>query len=308
MVLNLNRIFNRIQNINLFIISKLIIGRLLKLADLKIKNPLMNASGICSFPPLLKRWEKAGVGAVVTKSIGMEPNPGYQNPVVIEPYPGAILNCMGFPNPGCEYFLEEMKEYEFDVPVIVSLYGRDEYEFAFLAKKLEPVADAFELNVSCPHAKRGGYQIGFEPRLLRKSLKNARKSTEKPISVKLPYYSADDRKLKEVIGIVEETEMDWITEINTLRAMDYSVEIGRPVLSNKIGGQSGPTIHYCALAQVYKTRELTDLPIVASGGIVTAYDVKRFFGVGANAAQLGSGLVYYESIEDFVETVSSGLL
>ena len=287
----------------------------MKLANLELKNPLMNASGVCSFPPLLKRWEEAGVGAVVTKSIGIEPSPGNRGPVLIEPYPGAVLNSMGFPNPGYEYFLEEMKEYSFDVPVITSIYGRDEYEFGFLVKKLEPVSDAFELNVSCPHAKKGGYQIGFEPKILRKSLKNARESTENPVSVKLPYYSADERKLKEVIEIVEETEMDWITEINTLRAMDYSVEIERPIFSNKFGGQSGPTIHFCALAQVYKTRELTDLPIVASGGIVSAYNVKRFFGVGANVAQLGSGLLYYgeyrdnkhTGIEDFVKAILEGL-
>ncbi len=275
----------------------------MKLANLELKNPLMNASGICSFPPLLKRWEKAGLGALVTKSIGMESNPGNQGPVLIEPYPGAVLNSMGFPNPGYEYFLEEMKEYSFSVPVITSIYGRDDHEFGFLVKKLEPISDAFELNVSCPHAKKGGYQIGFEPEILRKSLKNARTSTEKPISVKLPYYSADERKLKEVIKIIEETEMDWITEINTLRAMDYSVEIGKPIFSNKFGGQSGPTVHFCALAQVYKTRELTDLPIVASGGIASSYDVKRFFGVGADAVQLGSGLLYYKSIKDFVKKI-----
>lgn len=278
----------------------------MKLADLELRNPLMNASGICSsYPALLKRWERAGVGAVVTKPIRMEENPGYRNPVVIEPYPGAILNCMGFPGPDYKHSLDELREYEFEVPVIIQIYGKDEDEFGFLIKQSEPLADAFELNVSCPHAKEGGYQIGFEPKILKKVLKSARRSTSKPISVKLPYYSADERKLKEVIEIVEETEMDWITEINTVRAMDYSVEMGRPILSNKIGGQSGPSVHYLALAQVYKTREITDLPIVASGGVVNAYDVKRFFGVGANAAQLGSGLIYYKSIEDFVKAVLS---
>jgi dihydroorotate dehydrogenase (NAD+) catalytic subunit len=233
----------------------------------------------------------------------MKENPGYKNPVLIEPYPGAILNCMGFPGPGYKPFLNDMEDYEFDVPVIFQIHGKNEYEFSFLIKESEPFADAYEINASCPHSKEGGYQIGFEPTTLRKVLKKSRESTDKPIAVKIPYYSADERKLKKVVEIVKETEMDWITEINTVRAMDYSVELGRPILSNKIGGQSGPSIHYLALAQVYKTRELTDLPIVGSGGIVNSNDVKRFFGVGANAVQLGSGLVYYDSIEDFVKTV-----
>jgi dihydroorotate dehydrogenase (NAD+) catalytic subunit len=280
----------------------------LKLANLELKNPLMNASGICScYPSLLKTWEKAGIGAVVTKAFGVEENPGNPGPVVIEPYPGAILNCMGFPNPGHKHFLEEMEKYDFEVPVIFQIYGRDKSEFSFLIKKSNPIADAYELNVSCPHAKEGGYQIGFEPKYLRKVLKDARKSTSKPISVKLPYYSADEEKLKEVVKIVEETKMDWITEINTVRAMDYSVEFGRPILSNKIGGQSGPSIHYMALAQIYKTREITNLPIVGSGGIVNYYDVKRMLGIGANAVQLGSGLLYYDSIDDFVKNILEGL-
>jgi dihydroorotate dehydrogenase (NAD+) catalytic subunit len=279
----------------------------MKLANLELKNPVMNAAGVCSFTPLLKRWEKAGVGAVVTKSIGIKPQPGYNNPTLTEPFPGVILNAMGLHGPGYKAFLKEMKEYEFEVPVIVSLHGKDEEELSFLAKELEPVSNAYELNVSCPHAKAGGYQIGYEPTLLRKVLKKVRKSTDKPISVKIPYYSADERKLKEVVETIEECEMDWITEINTLRAMAFDAEMGRPVLSNKIGGQSGPSVHCPALAQVYKTRELTDLPIVGVGGILTAKDAKEFFGVGANAVQLGSGLLYHKSIEEFVKTVLSGL-
>jgi dihydroorotate dehydrogenase len=95
----------------------------LKLANLELKNPLMNASGICScYPSLLKRWEKAGVGAVVTKPIRIEENPGYRNPVAIEPYPGAILNCMGFPGPDYKHSLDELREYEFEVPVIIQIY------------------------------------------------------------------------------------------------------------------------------------------------------------------------------------------
>jgi len=280
----------------------------MRIATLELKNPVMNASGICSYPPsLLKRWEEAGVGAIVTKSIGINPQEYYKNPTVVEPFHGVILNAMGLPGPGYKNFREEMEEYNFEVPVIVSLHGKDEDEFGFLIRELNPVADAYELNVSCPHAKAGGYRIGYEPVLLRKLLKKARKSTDKPLSVKLPYYSADDRKLKEVVEVIEECEMDWITEINTLRSMAYSVEFGKPILSNEVGGQSGPSIHCCALAQVYMTRKLTDLPIVGVGGIVIAKDAKEFFGVGANAVQLGSGLLYYDTIEDFVKNVLSGL-
>jgi dihydroorotate dehydrogenase (NAD+) catalytic subunit len=280
----------------------------MKFAGLELRNPTMNAPGVCSYPPsLLKRWEAAGVGAVVTKPVGMEARPGNKNPTLINPYYGVFINCMGLPGPGYKYFINELKKVEFEVPIIEQIHGKDEREFGFLVKYSHPYVDAFELNVSCPHAKTGGYHIGFNPEVLRKVLEESRKATDKPIGVKLPYYSSDDEKLKKVIDVIEETGMDWITETNTLRAMDFDPVLGIPILSNKIGGQSGKSIHFCALAQVYKTRELTDLPIVGSGGIENAYDAKRFFGVGANAVQLGSGLANYETMEEFVKTVLEGL-
>lgn len=284
----------------------------MKLANLYLKNPTMNGSGICSWPPsMLKAWEEAGVGAAVTKSMGRESQLGYKNPTVVEPIPGVILNAMGLPGPGYKEFLKEMKEYKFSIPVIYSVHARDEYDFAFLVKKADNLADAFELNVSCPHSPHGkvsGYIIGYEPKILRKVLKKVRSATERPISVKLPYYSADNRKLKEVVQVIEECEMDWITEINTLSAMAFSDGLDTPILANKTGGQSGPSIHCCALAQVYRTRGLTDMPIVGVGGIVNSKDARDFFKAGANAVQLGSGLLYHKSnIGKFVKEVLSGL-
>lgn len=282
------------------------------LAGLKLRNPTMNAPGVCSYPPsLLKRWEAAGIGAVVTKPVGIEPREGNKNPCLITPYQGVAINCMGLPGPGYKNFLNELKEYEFEVPLIIQVHGKDKNEFGFLLREANDYGDAFELNVSCPHAKSGGYHIGTDPEVLRDVLEESRKATDKPIGVKLPFYNTDDKKLEDVVRIIEETDMDWITEINTLRAMDFDPKLGIPILSNKVGGQSGKSIHFCALAQVYKTRQLTKLPIIGSGGIEDSYDTKRLLGVGANAVQLGSGLgSYYEAeddIETFVKTVLKDL-
>ena len=295
------------KRINLFMTHNSVIE--MKLAGLELKNPLMNAPGVCSYPPsLLKRWEAAGAGAVVTKPVGIEPRLGNKNPCLITPYQGVAINCMGLPGPGYKHFLSEFKEYDFEVPLIIQVHGKDESEFGFLLREARDYGDAFELNVSCPHAKTGGYHIGFNTKNLRKVLKESRKATDKPIGVKLPYYSSDDEKLEKVIDVIEETDMDWITEINTLRAMDFDPKLGIPILSNKVGGQSGKSIHFCALAQVYKTRQLTELPIIGSGGVEDSYDAKRFFGVGANAVQLGSGLASYHKKEDDIGSFVKAVL
>jgi dihydroorotate dehydrogenase subfamily 1 len=276
----------------------------MKLASLELKNPLMNAAGICSTLPMLKKWEEAGVGALVTKSITKEECSGGSGVKVTIPYKGVVLNCMKNPNPGYDEFSRERKNYEFDVPLIVQIMGKDEKDFGFLERKLEDDSDGFEINVSCPHSDKGGYRIGFKPDLLKKVLNESRKSTDKPVFVKLPYYGTDYEKLEDVVRVIEEEKIDGITSMNTVGAMDYSPELGRFIK----GGQSGHSIHHLALFQVDNIRKLTDLPIIASGGIEKPYDIERFKGLGANAYQLGSGLANYNmSVERFVKKILDGL-
>ncbi|MFH0929150.1 MAG: hypothetical protein V1818_02210 [Candidatus Aenigmatarchaeota archaeon] len=276
----------------------------MKLAGLELKNPLMNGSGICSNFDMLKVWERSGVGAVVTKGTTVYENYGGSGVKATNPYHGLILNCMKNPSPGHKHFIMEREEYEFEIPLINQLLGMDGKEFSFLARKTEKVCDAFELNVSCSHSNYGGYRIGFKTKVLKDVLKKTRKSTDKPIFVKLPYYSSDYEKLRDVVGVIEDTGMDGITSMNSVGAMDYSPELKRYII---IGGQSGHSIHHMSLFQVRNIRKLTKLPIIASGGIVGSYDVKRFEGVGANAYQLGSGLAEYKTIDDFVKNVMKGL-
>ena len=71
-----------------------------EVAGLVLPNPTVLASGIMGETGgSLLRAAAAGAGAVVTKSIGSEPRPGYQNPTLVELDDGYI-NAMGLPNPG----------------------------------------------------------------------------------------------------------------------------------------------------------------------------------------------------------------
>ena len=80
----------------------------LTLTGLKLKNPLMLAAGIMGTTgSSLKRVAEGGAGAVVTKSIGIEPKSGHPNPSMVEVDCG-YLNSMGLPNPSCKNFQEEI--------------------------------------------------------------------------------------------------------------------------------------------------------------------------------------------------------
>ena len=73
-----------------------------KIANLKLKNPTILASGVLgNTSGLLKRMAESGAGAVTTKSISLKARNGHENPCVVELKTG-LLNAMGLPNPGID--------------------------------------------------------------------------------------------------------------------------------------------------------------------------------------------------------------
>ncbi len=138
-------------------------------AGLTLSNPTILASGILGYSAeSLARVAKGGAGAVVTKSVGVDPRVGYSNPTVVQAEAG-LINAMGLPNPGIDVYCGEIKFSKtiLRVPVIVSVFGYSAEEYALVAKKaVDAGADAVELNVSCPHVKQTGAEIGQSPKLL----------------------------------------------------------------------------------------------------------------------------------------------
>ena len=70
-----------------------------RVAGLELRSPTALASGILGYSAeSMQRIAKAGAGAVVTKSVGVEPRAGYPNPTVVQASAG-LINAMGLPNP-----------------------------------------------------------------------------------------------------------------------------------------------------------------------------------------------------------------
>ncbi len=258
-----------------------------ELFGIRFENPLILASGIDDKMP--EQWIRAheeGAGGVVTKSIGIEPRKGYDNPTIVE-LPCGLINAMGLPNPGGKGFLEMVEGYKFDFPVIVSIFGGTPEEFAFLAEKLSGVADAFELNLSCPHAKGYGMEIGQNPEKVYEVVKAVKDATDKPVIAKLTPNTDDITKL----GLAaERAGADGVSAINTLKAIAIDIYARRPILSNKVGGYSGPGVKPLALRAVYDLARALDIPVIGIGGITTWEDAVEFLLAGASALQIGTAV------------------
>lgn len=269
----------------------------IEISGLRLRNPTMLASGVmgeCSGS--LIRAYRSGAGAVVTKSIGLEPREGYPNPTAVEIECG-ILNSMGLPNPGIDEFGEEMREVvELEIPVIGSIFAEDAESFSILAKRMQGYgACAIELNLSCPHARGYGLEIGMDPDLVRGIVKEVKRSVSIPVFSKI---SANVADIVEIGKAVEEGGGDGIVAINSVKAMKIDLSTKKPILFNRFGGYSGRGIKPIGVRCVYELASEIEIPIIGAGGVEKGEDAIEYILAGAKAVQVGSA-IFYRGIDVF---------
>ncbi len=260
-----------------------------EIAGLKLPNPTMLAAGILGLSgSSLREVVRNGAGAVVTKSVGLKPRTGYANPAVVQVDCG-LLNAIGLANPSAGYFAEEIKELKSDglgVPIIASVFGFSSEDFAKASNILVKAgADAVELNVSCPHVKKTGSEIGQNPKLVSEVVRHVRKNVTVPVVVKLTPNVTD---IAEVAKAAVKAGADAVAAINTVRAMAIDVETATPILANKVGGLSGSAVKPIAVRCVYEMYEAVNVPVIGCGGVSTWRDAVEFMLAGASAVQVGT--------------------
>jgi len=268
-----------------------------EIASLQLSNPTILASGLMDEDAgSMRRIISCGAGAIVTKSIGLEPRAGYPNPTVVELEHG-FLNAIGLSNPGIIEFEEEIRKLKrSNVPLIGSIFGSNSKEFAELSKKMQSYGvDALELNMSCPHAKGYGLEVGSDSKLVKEITSKMKESTDIPIFVKL---SSNVTDIVEIAKAAEKGNADGIVAINSVKAMKIDIDLKMPVLSNKVGGYSGKAIKPIGVRCVYEISKNVDIPIIGVGGITTGEDAIEYIMAGASAVQIGSG-IYYRDVDIF---------
>ncbi len=133
--------------------------------------------------------------------------------------------------------------------------------------------------------KAGGIEFGQSPTSLAALVRACRAATGLPMLVKL---SPNVTSIVEMARVCEGEGADGVSLINTLQAMAVDVETRRPVLSNVLGGLSGPAIRPVALRMVWQVAQAVDLPVCGTGGIASADDAIAFLLCGATAVQVGT--------------------
>lgn len=272
------------------------------ITGMKLENPLMLASGILDENGYsMKRILEEGAAAVVTKSINRDGRTGYRPPIVSE-IPGGLLNAVGLANPGIDNFGGEIKvALQAGKPVIGSLFGSNIEEFLEVSQKMQGYGvSAVELNLSCPHVKGVGAEIGSDPEMVEAIVAELKSKLKVPVFAKLSPNVSDMLKIANAAS-----KADGLVLINTVRGMAIDINARKPVLSNSYGGLSGKAIKNVGLRYVYQMKKETGMEIIGVGGIENAQDALEYIMAGASALQVGTAL--YGHGRGIFREISAGL-
>jgi dihydroorotate dehydrogenase (NAD+) catalytic subunit len=235
------------------------------------------------------------IGVITTKSISLAPRTGYREPIYARYAHGCYINAVGLANPGAESFLAEFEGLEIpsDKFLLVSLFGADVASYVEAARILRPIADGFELNMSCPHAKGYGIEIGQDTELLQAITAAVVEATGVPVIVKL---SATLPGLDRTAQAAIDAGATGLTLINTIGPALAAVR-DVPILHNKLGGLSGDGIRPLGLRAVRQVRNAVGPGplIIGMGGIASAEHVRQYRAAGADLFGVGSALTGMDS-------------
>lgn len=248
------------------------------LGGVRLGNPLI-LSAMYYDTRILARAMGLGFGAVTTKTITRQPRPGHPLPNLVRVRTAAgpgLVNCNGFQNPGRDAFREAIRTLRHRVPLIVSVAGESEEDYAELAAAFAPLADVIELNISSPNTKLV-YGWSTRPRELRAALERARAASRGPVSLKLSPDFPDVNE-RDIIPAAIEAGITVINYGNARR-------VDEPRLSQKAGGLSGPEIFPATLANVRRTRERfgSAIDLIGTGGVDSPAKAAALLDAGATA-------------------------
>ena len=260
-----------------------------QIKDLKLKNPVMTASGTFGYGLEFQDFVPLdGIGGIIVKGTTVKPREGNDYPRMAET-PMGMLNCVGLQNKGVDYFCEHIYPQikDIDTNVIVNVSGSSPEDYAECAARIDALdgIPAIELNISCPNVKDGGMAFGVTCAGAESVVRAVRERYHKTLIVKL---SPNVTDIADIARAVEAAGADAVSLINTLMGMAVDIEKRKKVLSIGTGGLSGPCVKPVALRMVYQVARAVQIPVVGLGGIMTAQDAIEFLMCGATAVEIGT--------------------
>jgi dihydroorotate dehydrogenase len=269
-----------------------------KLFGQTFPNPVGLAAGMDKNASALLAWESLGFGFIEAGTITALAQPGNPKPRCFRfPSQKALINRMGFNNAGASAVAARLARMKASgkwprVPVGINI-GKSKItpneqaasDYATSYKLLLPFGDYFVVNVSSPNTPnlRALQDRDALAEIIR-TLK--RINNIKPLLVKIAP-DLTDEALRDIAALAETEHLAGLIATNT--TLDHSSVPGD---SDQQGGLSGAPLRQRSTEVVRILRSCTNLPIIASGGIMDAASAREKMDAGASLIQLYTGFVY----------------
>ena len=280
------------------------------LFGLHFPNPVGLAAGMDKQAAAVPMWESLGFGFSELGGITQHAQLGNDAPRMFRAVAdGALVNRMGFNNPGAEAMATRLAEWKRlgrwpSHPVGVNL-GKSKItplekaaeDYAASFKLLRPLADFFVVNVSSPNTPnlRQLQDKAALDGILRalQEINSAGEGTPKPILVKVaPDLTFD--ALDELLELAGPRYLAGIVATNTTITRPETDNAACRRTYSETGGLSGAPLRARSseiIRHIFRQTKGT-LPIIGVGGIFTAADAWEKTTAGASLVQVYTGLVY----------------
>ena len=266
---------------------------------LKFKNPVGLAAGFDKDAKLYNELSNFGFGFIEIGTLTPKPQAGNPKKRLFRlKNDQAIINRMGFNNGGVEDAVKRLKKN--NGVLIGGNIGKnkvtpnenavDDYKICF--DTLFDHVDYFVVNVSSPNTPNLRELQDKEPLTnLLQTLqnKNAKKSKQKPILLKIAPDLSDDQLL-DIIDIIKHTKIAGVIATNTT----ISREGLKSQSKIEVGGLSGKPLADRSTEVIRFLSEKSNkaFPIIGVGGIHSVNDALKKIEAGAYLVQLYTGFIY----------------
>lgn len=273
----------------------------INIKNLSFKNRIGIAGGLDKDAKYFHIFSSLGFGFVEVGTITLEPQSGNPKPRIFRfTKDKTLVNSLGFNNAGSVQVLKNIKKYKpmFDGILGISI-GKSKntktknawQDYLHLMDYFYLEADYLAINISSPNTEklrelsdRENLEFLMEKISQKKAqLIDMHKQTT-PIFVKLSPDESDDN-LKNIIYISEKNNIDGFICCNTTTEHSYP----------NSGGMSGAMLSKKAenlLKKIAKIKQEKSI-LIASGGVMSANDVKLRLSNSADLVQLYTGYIYH---------------
>ncbi len=272
---------------------------------LQFPNAFGLAAGLDKSGQYVDALAKLGFGFIEVGTVTPRPQLGNPKPRLFRlPQAHALINRMGFNNPGVGVLVENLKRAQYQGIIGVNIgKGKDtalagaEEDYLYCLDRVYPYASYVTLNISSPNTpdlrqlQQKEYFLSLIQTLRTAQLRLAdHYGRYVPLVVKISPDETDDT-LKSMADMIRVTKIDGIIATNTTCSREG---IQHEMHAQEGGGLSGLPLLSRSTACLALLRDIVgdEVALIGVGGVATPDAVRQKIAAGADLLQVYTGLIY----------------